>query len=73
MIKIIIITISLLLFLQFVLYYCNVDLFKMYIKGDVNVHQNHHEDEDKNVKELEESKEKLKVFINELKQYDDII
>jgi hypothetical protein len=75
MIKIIIITISLLLFVQFVLYYCNVDLFKMYLKGDANVHQNHnqHEVEDKNVKELEESKEKLKVFINELKQYDDII
>ena len=75
MIKIIIITISLLLFVQFVLYYCNVDLFKMYVKGDANVHQNHNQDkdEDKNVKELEESKEKLKVFINELKQYDDII
>jgi hypothetical protein len=47
----------------------------MYVKGDANVHQNHNQDkdEDKNVKELEESKEKLKVFINELKQYDDII
>ena len=68
MIKVIIITISLLLFVQFVLYYCNVDLFKMYIK-DTNENSNSSE----NFKELEESKEKLKTFINELKQYDNII
>jgi len=68
MIKVIIITISLLLFVQFVLYYCNVDLFKMYIK-DANANSNNSE----NFKELEESKEKLKTFINELKQYDNII
>jgi hypothetical protein len=63
MIKIIIITITLLLFVQFVLYYCNVDLFKMYIKEDTN----------NSSIELEESKEQLKAFINELKQYDNII
>jgi len=66
MIKVIIITISFLLFVQFVLYYCNVDLFKMYIK-DANSNNSD------NFKELEESKEKLKTFINELKQYDNII
>ena len=63
MIKIIIITIVLLLFVQFVLYYCNVDLFKMYIKDEKNV----------NFQELDESKEKLKTFINELKHYDNNI
>ena len=53
-----------LLFIQFVLYYCNIDLFKMYLKnGETN----------EGVQELEESKEKLKAFINELKQYDNII
>ena len=67
MIKIIIITISLLLFVQFVLYYCNVDVFKMYIK------KVQPEPENEIDSELEESKEKLKAFINELKQYDNII
>ena len=66
MIKIVIITITILLCIQFVLYYCNVDLFKMYIK-DKN------ENTSENFKELDESKEKLKAFINELKQYDNII
>jgi hypothetical protein len=61
MIKIIIITISLLLFIQFVLYYCNIDLFKFYInKKDTNI-------------DLEETKDILKGFVNELKQYDNII
>ncbi len=54
-----------LLFVQFVLYYCNVDLFKMYTNSNSNTSEN--------FKELEESKEKLKAFINELKQYDNII
>ena len=67
MIKIIIITISLLLFVQFVLYYCNVDIFKMYIK------KVQPENDSELDSELEESKEKLKVLINELKQYDNII
>jgi hypothetical protein len=40
----------------------------MYIK-DANANSNNSE----NFKELEESKEKLKTFINELKQYDNII
>ena len=65
MIKIIILTIVFLLFVQFVLYYCNVDLFKMYIKNE--------KDNSENFKELDESKEKLMTFINELKQYDNII
>jgi len=63
MIKIIIITIVLLLFVQFVLYYCNVDLFKFYINKKVS----------KDTNELEETKEILKGFVNELKHYDDII
>jgi len=56
-----------LLFVQFVLYYCNVDLFKMYINPKSNSNTS------ENFQELEESKEKLKAFINELKQYDNII
>ena len=63
MIKIIIITIVLLLFVQFVLYYCNVDLFKFYINKKVS----------KDTNELEETMEILKGFVNELKHYDDII
>ena len=63
MIKIIIITVVLLLFIQFVLYYCNVDLFKFYINKKVS----------KDTNELEETKEILKGFVNELKHYDDII
>ena len=62
MIKIIIITIVLLLFIQFVLYYCNVDLFKFYINK-----------KDTKSNDLEETKEMLKGFVNELKQYDNII
>jgi hypothetical protein len=64
MIKIIIITISLLLFIQFVLYYCNIDLFKFYINKKVT-----------NTSDLglEETKEILKGFVNELKQYDNTI
>ena len=62
MIKIIIVTISLLLFIQFVLYYCNIDLFKFYINKKVT-----------NDVDLEETKEILKGFVNELKQYDNII
>jgi hypothetical protein len=64
MIKIIIVTISLLLFIQFVLYYCNVDLFKFYINKQVTK---------SNDQGLEETKEILKGFVNELKQYDNII
>ena len=64
MIKIIIVTISLLLFIQFVLYYCNIDLFKFYINKKVT------NDVDL---DLEETKEILKGFVNELKQYDNII
>ncbi len=64
MIKIIIITISLLLFIQFVLYYCNVDLFKFYINKKVTK---------SNDLGLEETKEILKGFVNELKQYDNTI
>jgi hypothetical protein len=64
MIKIIIITISLLLFIQFVLYYCNVDLFKFYINKKVT---------NTNDLGLEETKEILKGFVNELKQYDNTI
>ena len=67
MIKIIVFTIVFLLFVQFVLYYCNVDLFKMYIKNEKE------KDNSENFKELDESKERLKTFINELKQYDNII
>jgi len=63
MIKIIIITIVLLLFIQFILYYCNVDLFKFYINKQVVNTTN----------DLEETKEILKGFVNELKQYDNII
>ena len=63
MIKIFIITIVLLLFIQFVLYYCNVDLFKFYINKQVS----------KDTNDLEETKEILKGFVNELKQYDNII
>ena len=70
MIKIIIITIVLLLFIQFVLYYCNVDLFKFYInKQDKDKQEN-----DTNISnELDETKKILKGFVNELKQYDNII
>lgn len=70
MIKIIIITIVLLLFIQFVLYYCNVDLFKFYInKQDKDKQENN-----TNISnELDETKEILKGFVNELKQYDNII
>ena len=64
MIKIIIITISLLLFIQFVLYYCNIDLFKFYINKKVTK---------TNDLGLEETKEILKGFVNELKQYDNTI
>jgi hypothetical protein len=64
MIKIIIITISLLLFIQFVLYYCNIDLFKFYINKKVTK---------TNDVDLEETKEILKGFVNELKQYDNTI
>ena len=64
MIKIIIITISLLLFIQFVLYYCNIDLFKFYINKNVRK---------SNDIDLEETKEILKGFVNELKQYDNTI
>jgi len=64
MIKIIIITISLLLFIQFVLYYCNIDLFKFYINKKVT---------NTNDLGLEETKEILKGFVNELKQYDNTI
>ena len=63
MIKIIITTIFLLLFIQFTLYYCNVDLFKFYINKRAP-----NEEVD-----LEETKQKLKGFVNELKQYDNII
>lgn len=63
MIKIIIVTILLLLFIQFVLYYCNVDLFKMYIKKDS---QSDSRDSSSNI--LDESKEHLKTLLNELKQ-----
>jgi hypothetical protein len=66
MIKIIIITISLLLFIQFVLYYCNIDLFKFYINKQVTKSND-------NDPGLEETKEILKGFVNELKQYDNII
>ena len=66
MIKIIIITVVLLLFIQFVLYYCNVDLFKFYINRQVSKDTN-------NTNDLEETKEILKGFVNELKQYDNII
>ena len=70
MIKIIIITIVLLLFIQFVLYYCNVDLFKFYI----NKQDKDKEENDTNISnELDETKEILKGFVNELKQYDNII
>jgi hypothetical protein len=41
----------------------------MYIKDEKAVEVENSE----NFKELEESKEKLKTFINELKQYDNII
>ena len=70
MIQIIIITIVLLLFIQFVLYYCNVDLFKFYInKQDKDKQENN-----TNISnELDETKEILKGFVNELKQYDNII
>lgn len=70
MIQIIIITIVLLLFIQFVLYYCNVDLFKFYInKQDKDKQEN-----DTNISnELDETKKILKGFVNELKQYDNII
>jgi len=64
MIKIIIITISLLLFIQFILYYCNIDLFKFYINKKVT---------NTNDLGLEETKEILKGFVNELKQYDNTI
>jgi len=64
MIRIIIVTISLLLFIQFVLYYCNIDLFKFYINKQVTK---------SNDPGLEETKEILKGFVNELKQYDNII
>jgi len=66
MIKIIIITVVLLLFIQFVLYYFNVDLFKFYINRQVSKDTN-------NTNDLEETKEILKGFVNELKQYDNII
>jgi len=66
MIKIIIITVVLLLFIQFVLYYCNVDLFKFYINKQVSNDTSYTND-------LEETKEILKGFVNELKQYDNII
>ena len=66
MIKIIIITVVLLLFIQFVLYYCNVDLFKFYINKQVSKDTN-------DTNDLEETKEILKGFVNELKQYDNII
>jgi len=70
MIKIIIITIVLLLFIQFVLYYCNVDLFKFYI----NKQDNDKQENNTNISnELDETKEILKGFVNELKQYDNII
>ena len=64
MIKIIIITIVLLLLIQFILYYCNVDHFKFYIKQTNNVPVTN---------DLDETKEMLKGFVNELKQYDNII
>lgn len=69
MIKIIIITIVLLLFIQFVLYYCNVDLFKFYINKQVSKDTN----DTSYTNDLEETKEILKGFVNELKQYDNII
>jgi hypothetical protein len=72
MIKIIIITIVLLLFIQFVLYYCNVDLFKFYINKQVSKDTNDTNDTSY-TNDLEETKEILKGFVNELKQYDNII
>jgi len=63
MIKIVIITVIVLLFIQFILYYCNVDIFKHYIKS---VEKKPEIDTD----DLEETKNNLKVFLNELKQYD---
>ena len=45
------------------MYYCNVDLFKLYINKQAP----------KDTNDLEETKEILKGFINELKQYDNII
>ena len=45
------------------MYYCNVDLFKFYINKQVVNTTN----------DLEETKEILKGFVNELKQYDNII
>ena len=77
MIKIIIITIVLILLTQFILYYCNVDIFNMYIKSKepeiskVTIPESEIDSSD--VNELEESKEKLKTFLNELKQYNNNI
>ena len=67
MIKIVIVTIVSLLLLQFILYYCNVDIFKMYI--DRYKKESHENVSETEMKDLEESKEKLKVYLNELKQY----
>ena len=46
------------------MYYCNVDLFKFYINKKVT---------NTNDLGLEETKEILKGFVNELKQYDNTI
>lgn len=75
MIKIIIITVVLLLFIQFVLYYCNVDLFKFYINKQVSKDTNDtsYTKDTSYTNDLEETKEILKGFVNELKQYDNII
>jgi len=64
MINIIIIKNYLILFIQFILYYCNIDLFKFYINKKVT---------NTNDLGLEETKEILKGFVNELKQYDNTI
>ena len=61
MIKIVIFTVIVLLLIQFVLYYCNVDIFKYYIKS-VEIKP------EIDTVDLEESKIKLKDFLNELKQ-----
>ena len=46
------------------MYYCNIDLFKFYINKNVRK---------SNDIDLEETKEILKGFVNELKQYDNTI